>query len=427
MADRKFKDTEVGRIPVDWEVKRLGELGVTYSGLSGKKKEDFNNGNSYYITFLNVLNNPVIDLKQVEKVRVSKWENQNLVRKGDIFFNTSSETPEEVGMCSVLMEDKPNLYLNSFCFGYRLYDGSKCNALYLTSYLRSDLGRKMFSTIAQGSTRYNLSKKEFNNIAIPLPPLPEQKAIAKVLSDIDELIESIEKLIHKKKQIKQGAMQELLTGKNRLAGFSSEWEVKRLGEVVEYIKGYPFKSKDYCSEGIRIIRVSDTTYDSIKEENQIYINEQKAKKFSKWLLKENDLIISTVGSKPPMYDSLVGKCTIVYKKHEGSLLNQNAVLVRAKNKNVSTQKILYYNLKTNRYINHIKSIFRGNANQASINLDDVFKFPIPLPSLPEQKAIAQILSDMDAEIEALEKKLDKYKKIKEGMMEKLLTGQVRLV
>lgn len=199
-----------------WEVKRLGELGVTYSGLSGKKKEDFNSGNSYYITFLNVLNNPVIDLKQVEKVRVSKWENQNLVRKGDIFFNTSSETPEEVGMCSVLMEDKPNLYLNSFCFGYRLYDGSKCDALYLTSYLRSDLGRKMFSTIAQGSTRYNLSKKEFNNIAIPLPPLPEQKAIAQILSDMDAEIEALEKKLDKYKKIKEGMMEKLLTGQVRL-------------------------------------------------------------------------------------------------------------------------------------------------------------------------------------------------------------------
>lgn len=199
-----------------WEVKRLGELGVTYSGLSGKKKEDFNNGNSYYITFLNVLNNPVIDLKQVEKVRVSKWENQNLVRKGDIFFNTSSETPEEVGMCSVLMEDKPNLYLNSFCFGYRLYDGSKCDALYLTSYLRSDLGRKMFSTIAQGSTRYNLSKKEFNNIAIPLPPLPEQKAIAQILSDMDAEIEALEKKLDKYRKIKEGMMEKLLTGQVRL-------------------------------------------------------------------------------------------------------------------------------------------------------------------------------------------------------------------
>jgi len=200
----------------EWEVKRLGELGVTYSGLSGKKKEDFNNGNSYYITFLNVLNNPVIDLKQVEKVRVSKWENQNLVRKGDIFFNTSSETPEEVGMCSVLMEDKPNLYLNSFCFGYRLYDGSKCDALYLTSYLRSDLGRKMFSTIAQGSTRYNLSKKEFNNIAIPLPPLPEQKAIAQILSDMDAEIEALEKKLDKYRKIKEGMMEKLLTGQVRL-------------------------------------------------------------------------------------------------------------------------------------------------------------------------------------------------------------------
>ena len=205
-----------------------------------------------------------------------------------------------------------------------------------------------------------------------------------------------------------------------------DWEVKRLGDVIEYTKGYPFKSKDYCNEGTRIIRVSDTTYDSIKEENPVYINEKKAKKFSKWLLKENDLIVSTVGSKPPMYDSLVGKCVIVRKEHEGSLLNQNAVLIRTKTKNISTHKILYYNLKTKRYLNYIENIFRGNANQASINLSDIFKFFIPLPPLEEQKAIAKVLSDVDKLIKSIEKLIHKKNQIKQGTMQELLTGKKRL-
>lgn len=397
MADRKFKDTEVGRIPVDWEVKRLGELGVTYSGLSGKKKEDFNNGNSYYITFLNVLNNPVIDLKQVEKVRVSKWENQNLVRKGDIFFNTSSETPEEVGMCSVLMEDKPNLYLNSFCFGYRLYDGSKCDALYLTSYLRSDLGRKMFSTIAQGSTRYNLSKKEFNNIAIPLPPLPEQKAIARVLSDIDELIESIEKLIHKKKQIKQGAMQELLTGKKRLPGFSGKWEVKRLGEIADIRTGKK-NNED---------KVTDGKY-------PFFVRSQNVEKINSYSYDGEAILVPGEGGIGEIYHYINGKFDYHQRVYKISDFPEDV-----------NCKFVYYYMMQNFKEHALKRTVKATVD--SLRLPTFEAFELLLPPLPEQKAIAQILSDMDAEIEALEKKLDKYKKIKEGMMEKLLTGQVRLV
>ncbi|EKD29049.1 MAG: Restriction modification system DNA specificity protein [uncultured bacterium] len=112
-----------------------------------------------------------------------------------------------------------------------------------------------------------------------------------------------------------------------------DWDVKEFGEIVHYIKGFAFKSKDYKSDGIRIIRVSDTTYDSIKKENAIYIDEKRINEFRNWKLDEYDLIFSTVGSKPPMYDSLVGKVIIIKKEFAGSFLNQNAVLIRAKEKN----------------------------------------------------------------------------------------------
>jgi type I restriction enzyme S subunit len=205
-----------------------------------------------------------------------------------------------------------------------------------------------------------------------------------------------------------------------------DWEVEELGDIINYTKGFPFKSKDYQKDGVRIIRVSDTTYDSIKEDNQIYINENKKELYSNWELKENDLVISTVGSKPPMYDSMVGKVIFINKKYQGSLLNQNAVLIRVKDKNFDKQKIIYFNLKNQKYLYHIESIYRGNANQASINLDDLFSFKIPLPPPPEQKAIAEVLGDVDRLINACDKLIAKKRDIKQGVMQELLTGRSRL-
>jgi len=200
-----------------------------------------------------------------------------------------------------------------------------------------------------------------------------------------------------------------------------DWEVKSFGEIVDYIKGYPFKSKDYRKDGIRIIRVSDTTFDSIKNDNGIYVDENKAVEYKKWRLNESDLIFTTVGSKPPMYDSMVGKVILVSKKFDGSFLNQNAVLIRILKKTKKKQALLLNHFRTKRYLEYIELIFRGNANQASITLKDLFKFKIPLPkNESEQTIIGTALNDADELISCLEKLIEKKRVIKQGAMQGLL-------
>jgi len=200
----------------EWGVKKLGEVGKPYGGLSGKSKEDFANGQYPYIPFLNIMNNPIIDINYFDYVNIDPGESQNKVIKGDLFFNGSSETPEEVGMCSVLNEDIPNLYLNSFCFGFRLNKELKTNGLYLSYYFRSSVGRQLFYSLAQGATRYNLSKSNFLKMEIPYPEPDEQTSIATILTDMDAEIVSLEQKHDKTRALKQGMMQELLTGKTRL-------------------------------------------------------------------------------------------------------------------------------------------------------------------------------------------------------------------
>lgn len=200
----------------EMKIKVMGEIGNAYGGLSGKIKSDFEKGNKPYISFINVMNNTVIDIRELEFVNIEKNEKQNCALQGDLFFNTSSETPEEVGMCSVLLNNIEELYLNSFCFGFRLNKDSGCDPLYLTYYFRSELGRQQLYSLAQGSTRYNLSKNGFYKLEIICPDIEEQKAIVKILSDMDLEIKVLKQKLEKYKMIKQGMMQELLMGRNRL-------------------------------------------------------------------------------------------------------------------------------------------------------------------------------------------------------------------
>lgn len=199
----------------EWNNYRIGDMGYFYSGLSGKSKKDFDCGEAHFITFLNVLSNIKIDTSILARVNIKADESQNAVQKGDLFFNTSSETPEEVGMCAVLDEDLQYTYLNSFCFGFRLLDNTH-NPLFLSYYLNSSIGRRIMSTLAQGATRYNLSKNNFADTIVILPSKKEQIAIASILSDMDNEIVALEQKLAKTRQIKQGMMQQLLTGKIRL-------------------------------------------------------------------------------------------------------------------------------------------------------------------------------------------------------------------
>ena len=199
-----------------WKVKRLGEIGSTFGGLTGKTKSDFGEGSARYITFMNIMTNVVIDPDTFEQVKVSPAESQNEVMKGDLFFNGSSETPEEVGMCAVLFDDVQNVFLNSFCFGFRFREDAETNGLYLAYFFRSSEGRELLKSLAQGATRYNLSKTSLLKLNFPLPPLSEQTAIAAVLSDMDAELAALEARRDKTRGLKQGMMQELLTGRTRI-------------------------------------------------------------------------------------------------------------------------------------------------------------------------------------------------------------------
>ena len=200
----------------EWKKVKLGEIGDTYNGLTGKAKEDFETGNARYIPYINVFSNERIVLNGLLSVKVYPDELQNLVQFGDVFFTVSSETPNEVGMSSVLLDYLDNTYLNSFCFGYRMKNFTDLSPVYAMYLFRSRSFRKKMVVLAQGSTRYNISKKEVLGIIVKIPSLQEQTAIANILSSCDEEIRLAQDKLAAMKEQKKGLMQVLLTGKRRL-------------------------------------------------------------------------------------------------------------------------------------------------------------------------------------------------------------------
>ncbi|MGG7212867.1 restriction endonuclease subunit S [Clostridium nigeriense] len=204
----RFKDENGEEYP-EWEEKKIGSLGETYTGLTGKTKDDFGFGNGKYITYMNVFKNTKIDLNMIEQVNIVENERQNNVEAGDLLFTTSSETPKEVGMVSVCNKSYENLYLNSFCFGFRLNNLKNINCEFMAYLMRSPKSRAKISILAQGSTRYNLSKTELLKMIIKIPCLEEQTKISNFFSNIDEILEKEKEKLEELRLWEKGLLQQM--------------------------------------------------------------------------------------------------------------------------------------------------------------------------------------------------------------------------
>lgn len=403
-------------IPNEWRLEKLGIFGDTYTGLSGKAKEDFGVGKPY-IPYLNIFNNAIIRDGDFGYVNIEIEENQNLVQNGDLFFTTSSETPEEVGMCSVYLGNEPELYLNSFCFGFRTYNKTEVSTEYLAQLFRSLLGRRIIYKLAQGATRYNISKTNLLNEEIPLPPLPEQKAIARVLSTADATILTTEKLIAQKELRKKWLMQQLLTGKMRLKGFGGEWKEKKLSEVFE-----------------RVTRKNTEGNTTV-----VTISAQRG------FVRQTDFFKKNIASEITDNYFLVEKGEFCYNKSYSNGYPWGATkrLIDF-DKAVVTTLYICFGVKDEKknnpeffeqYFNAnlldkglTKIAHEGGRAHGLLNVtpSDFFSLKATVPTYEEQTEIAQVLQAADKEIQLLKAKAEKLREQKKGLMQVLLTGKVRL-
>lgn len=405
-----YKVTEVGIIPKNWELVPMGDIFKFKNGLN-KAKEFFGEGTPI-INYMDVYKNRGIWFKDIRgKVTLSSNELANYsVQKGDVFFTRTSETPDEIGITSVLL-DKP---INTTFSGFILRARPIMDILdieYKRYCFSVDVVRKEIISKCTYTTRALTNGRVLSKINILVPPLAEQKAIAKALSDTDNLIQSLEKLIDKKKKIKLGLMQQLLTGNKRIPGFSGEWEYQKVERFGDIVTGGtpPTGVKGYWNGNIPWVTPTDIStkkYISLTERMITYQGLNKLRKLPK-----NSVLITCIAS--------IGKNAII--KNDGACNQQiNAIIPNAN----FDSDFLYYLFEIS------KTYLLSNAGITATNIISKRDFALLeflVPDLKEQKAISQVLSDMDAEIEALEEKLGKYKTIKQAMMQVLLTGRIRLI
>lgn len=373
-----------------WVKKKLGDLGFSFSGLSGKTIDDFGEGKPF-IPYMNIFTNGKINSKQLEYVRIAENERQNKVEQGDWFFTTSSETPDDVGMTSVLVEDIGEAYLNSFCFGFRLYDKSEFDPEFVSYLFRSVDLRKKISLFAQGSTRYNLPKQQmFEKLYISYPSaLSEQRRIASILSSADKVIDSTQKLIAKYKSIKQGMMEDLLKPKEG-------WKKVKLGEVGDFYVGGDVDKNSYSPYPTIDCKFPIYANALVREGIYGYSSKYEFDKEAVTITGRGD--VGKVFYRAPYFSTIIRLITLIP--------NDSEINVR----------YLSYAMSRINFIIESTGVPQLTAPQAKM-------YEVFIPDFSEQCRIASILSSIDKKIESEEKVLEKYKNIKKGLMEKLLKGE----
>ncbi len=377
----------------------LKDIGTFYGGLTGKSGADFGKGNSIYVTFLNVINNVKAKPNLVEFVEIKSGENQNQIQKGDLLFNGSSETPEEVAFPSLVPIELDGALLNSFCFGFRFKDKTRLDPLFFAYYLRSAHGRQFISQLAQGSTRYNISKTALAKIEWNFPDLSEQVVIAEALGDIDELINNSKLLIKKKQKFLDGLLFEVFSGDRKFTSNSVEWKITSFKEVSVIDWGNTNLTKKAYVDGGEFLAVSATGIDGQIDhyEHEAFVP-----------------VISAIGA-------LCGKMLLPKKRF---VAIKNTITATPKREKADG-RFLYYLLRNSNLP------IRGGA-QPFISKGDIERFEALMPcggeiEYREQVFVADFLDSFEQEIAELKLELEKYEWLKQGMMNDLLTGKVRLV
>lgn len=417
--------------------KILGELGFTYAGLSGKTQKDFGRGKPF-IPFMNIMSNGKIDPKFMGLVDVAPNERQNAVQKGDLFFTTSSETPEEVGMTSVLLEDVGECYLNSFCFGFRLYNFDDLVPEFAPYLFRGNEVRKQIINLGQGYTRFNLPKTELlKKLRLSLPSENEQKRISEILTKADSIIEKTQAAIAKYKAIKQGMLQDLFTRgidlntnklrpryedapelykESKLGMIPREWDDKIIDDIAKVNgrvgwKGYTVADlRDFGPLALGATHIDKEN--KLDLTNPIHLSMEKYIESPEIMVQFGDLLIVQRGT--------IGKIVVIDKQIGEATINPSMVLLNSIRIN---NFFLYYQLCS--FIGQLQiELLTTQTGVPMISQEQIKNINLIVPKNPkETDAIAERLKNIDAILDNEKSYLQKMQSIKKGLMEDLLSGR----
>jgi len=419
-----YKQTEIGVLPEDWDTPELGGLGSFKNGVN-KDKESFGFGFPF-VNLMDVFGKSILD----ERVELELLDSNSIehelygLKRGDVLFVRSSVKPSGVGLTCLIPNNLKKTVFSGFLIRYR--ENQKINLDFKRYCFYEERFRQRIIASSTVSANTNINQEVLKKIRVALPPtLEEQQAIATALSEVDALITKIDKLITKKKTIKQGTMQQLLKspaqGGKRLAGFDGEWVEKELGEVLQVIGGGAFKSVDASTSGIRWLKIANVGINKVSWNEESYLPESLITENRQFLLQEGDYVVAL--TRPILRKEL--KITQLKKEDTPALLNQRVGKLEA----ISGNDIdfIYFLLQKEQVI---ESLLQSMAGTDPPNLSNQGIYTIKCivsTCHNEQKAIALVLLDMDKDLKNLEKKKSKYIRIKQGMMQELLTGKTRLI
>lgn len=415
-----MKQTEIGLIPDDWEVKEIKDFADVTTGDKNTQDAEENGKYPFYVR------SPI-----VERINKFSYDTEGVLTAGD-----------GVGTGKVFHYAKGKFGLHQRA--YLIYNFKNTDPKYFYYNFSKNFYERVHSMTAKSSVD-SVRREMITKMQIPIPPtLAEQQRIAKALSDVDALISTTEKLIQKKKNIKQGTMQNLLTGKKRLPGFGpqtkspaykqtelgpvpDDWEVKSLGEIFEFRPNNTF-TRDCLNDSkgkYQNVHYGDVLikYPSIldcSKETIPFINEGINVKFSKYGIVEGDIIIADTAE-----DETVGKVVEVFNLGEKKIVSGLHTFLCRKITDDFAPKWLGYFMNQAIFHNQLLPFITGTKVSA-ISRTAIQNVKVLIPSKEEQTAIANVLSSMDKEIETLNTKLEKYRNLKTAMMQQLLTGKIRL-
>jgi len=380
-----YKQTDIGVIPKDWEVKRLNEIAPLQRGFDLPNKE-LQKG-----IYPVVCSNGIVN-----------YHNKFQTKAPGIITGRSGT----IGKVTFVEDDywphNTTLWVTDF-------KGNNPKYIY---YLYLSIKLERFAT---GSGVPTLNRNDVHSFCVPLPPTKaEQTAIATALSDADALIQSMEKLIAKKRLIKQGAMQELLKPKE-------DWVVKKLGKICDFQNGTSLERFFNKNEGYSVISIGNYSSSGKYVETNTFIDKVHSDEIAKFLLKKNELTL--LMNDKTSIGTIIGRVLLI-EQDDKYVFNQRTMRLKPKN---NYNSLFLYHLINSDFIHKKIVLLAKPGTQIYVNTNDIIDLELFIPKPEEQTRIATILSDIDTEISAMETKLAKYKQVKQGMMQELLTGRIRLV
>lgn len=413
------KMTEIGNLPSDWDVLSLSEIGRFTKG-SGITRDQSHSGDIPCVRYGELYtthDNYIRSFNSYISPEVARAATR--LSKGDILFAGSGETKEDIGKAVAFVGNE-----EAYAGGDIIILSPKIEAssMYLGFVLNDEESVRQKSSMGQGDAVVHIHAKELANVIIPFPHPSEQRKIAEALSGIDTLISDLDKVIAKKKLMMTGSMQLLLSGKKRLKGFSRPWVELELGELGKLTGAGVDKTVNADERPVRLLNFLD-----VYNRDRIYNHELKMwvtasdYKITRCDVKQGDIFLTPSSELP----NDIGRSAVAMSDMEGVCYSYHVLRLRPSIDLDMTFSA--YMLKTAEYEEQIRFLSEGSGKRYVISLRNFREIRISIPDdIREQNAIGNVIAAMDNEIRDLEAERDKYKNIKQGMMQKLLTGQIRL-